>query len=85
MPSIHFSSGAQELTAYPSRMAKHWHVENSSTRSRVLKLFVTTRNNATNALASTVSSGVTTGVFGRRGIFSTNRGLEFISGSRRIL
>ena len=52
MPSIHFSSGAQELTAHPSRMAKHRHVENSSTRSRVLKLFTTTLNNATKALAS---------------------------------
>ena len=79
------TSGAQELTDHSSMVAKHWHAENSSTRSRVLKLFTTTLNNATKALASAVSGGATTGVFGRRGIFATRRGLEFVSGSRRIL
>jgi hypothetical protein len=64
IPSIHFSLGGQEMTVHPSRMAKHWHAENSSTRFRVLKLFTTKRNNAMKALASAVSGGATTGVFG---------------------
>ena len=85
MPSTHFSSAAQELTAHPSQTGKHWHAENSSTRSRVPKLFTTTRSNPTKALASAVSGGATTGVFGSRGILSNHRRLEFVSGSRRIL